>query len=610
MGANKLLRKSQLIVPFGVGAIVNMPDESIMACSIDNWADEAQEKIFDERLQQRLKVAHFCSPAPHEKFFKGLPFVRFPRWLFCPKCRKLKSIEEWTSLWTNVKRRDFDVPRCVNDGIKLVPSRFIVSCCNGHIDDFPWVRWAHKNSKGAHCSHPQLEISTAGGGAGLSRIRVKCTACEEPGQTMQGAFGPDVFKKLGWGCSGNRPWDGTKEDCKLFAMTLQRGASNVYFPKIVSSIVIPPYSKFSDDLSSAIKRTGVWSVLSTGKNLCTPEMEEKLILSLAEEVSKRLCRPVIEVVEKAKQMLGMLNPAIETQTETEYRYDEYRAFSGGIPFIQAESRDFNIESLSGVDYGIKGIDQVVLVHRLKEIRALTAFSRISPLDREVSGLPDDVDQNAPVRPVSVRTNPHINWFPGIEVRGEGIFLSFDKDYLQSWAEQKSVQKRSHIINDRYATVCKERNRNSRTITPEFIALHTFAHILVRQLSFECGYASAALRERIYCSQGDRSRMAGLLIYTASADSDGTLGGLVRQGRKDRFSGIIEKAIRSVEWCSSDPVCRESAGQGTDSLNLAACYACTLLPETSCEENNKFLDRVLVVGLPDDPDLGLFTGMLK
>jgi len=104
-------------------------------------------------------------------------------------------------------------------------------------------------------------------------------------------------------------------------------------------------------------------------------------------------------------------------------------------------------------------------------------------------------------------------------------------------------------------------------------------------------------------------MAGLLIYTASGDSEGTMGGLVRQGEQGRLENSIVRALRTAAWCSSDPVCSESSGQGPDSCNLAACHSCALLPETSCEEGNRLLDRVIVIGSPKEPALGFFLEYL-
>lgn len=141
-------------------------------------------------------------------------------------------------------------------------------------------------------------------------------------------------------------------------------------------------------------------------------------------------------------------------------------------------------------------------------------------------------------------------------------------------------------------------------------LHTLSHLLIKQLSFECGYSVASLCERIYCAEASEGKeMAGIFIYTASGDSEGTLGGLVRQGRPDAFPRIFKKAITTAKTCSNDPVCILSHGQGRESLNLAACHACVLLPETCCEERNTFLDRGLIVGTYDGYDFGFYRNFL-
>ena len=141
-------------------------------------------------------------------------------------------------------------------------------------------------------------------------------------------------------------------------------------------------------------------------------------------------------------------------------------------------------------------------------------------------------------------------------------------------------------------------------------LHTLAHVLINQLAFDCGYGSASLRERLYCDISDKEHpMQGILIYTASGDSEGTMGGLVRQGRSGRFESTLKRALQHAAWCSSDPVCIETTGQGADSANLAACHGCCLLPETSCEEGNRLLDRGLLVGTPKDKPLGFFSDLV-
>lgn len=155
---------------------------------------------------------------------------------------------------------------------------------------------------------------------------------------------------------------------------------------------------------------------------------------------------------------------------------------------------------------------------------------------------------------------------------------------------------------------RDRGLASKPVTPRFLLLHTLAHILINQLTFECGYSSASLRERLYVSEDQNHPMSGVLIYTAAGDSEGTLGGLVRMGRPGNLEPVLERTLASAEWCSSDPVCMElgeAGGQGPDSCNLAACHNCSLVPETSCESFNRFLDRWTLVGSPEDASPGFF-----
>ena len=173
-------------------------------------------------------------------------------------------------------------------------------------------------------------------------------------------------------------------------------------------------------------------------------------------------------------------------------------------------------------------------------------------------------------------------------------------------EQPGIVKRIASLARNYNLMRASRGQPQRNIAAKFILLHTLAHVLINQLSFDCGYGSASLRERLYCNFADpKNPMQGLLIYTASGDSEGTMGGLVRQGKPGRLEPTIRRAIQHAAWCSSDPVCIETTGQGADNANLAACHGCALLPETSCEEGNRVLDRALLIGIPDRPELGFF-----
>jgi hypothetical protein len=172
-----------------------------------------------------------------------------------------------------------------------------------------------------------------------------------------------------------------------------------------------------------------------------------------------------------------------------------------------------------------------------------------------------------------------------------------------------VVSRIKALNSRYNAARKAKNADipEKNITPEYVLIHTLAHVLINQFVFECGYGSSSLRERLYCNLTDTGKpMYGLLVYTASGDSEGTLGGLVRQGREGYLESTLYNAIEKARWCSSDPICIELDAQGPDGANLAACHSCCLLPETSCETGNRLLDRALLIGTLKDPNVGFFN----
>jgi hypothetical protein len=186
-------------------------------------------------------------------------------------------------------------------------------------------------------------------------------------------------------------------------------------------------------------------------------------------------------------------------------------------------------------------------------------------------------------------------------------MEFDRTRLSEWADRTcSIRERIDQLNGTYNFRRLAQGQNPRQISPQFVLLHTFAHVVINQLAYDCGYGSASLRERLYCDvENQDDSMCGVLIYTASGDSEGSMGGLVRQASRGLFESIVLRAIQKASWCSSDPVCIESRGQGAENCNLAACHGCCLLPETSCEEGNQLLDRALLLGTPNEPAIGFF-----
>jgi hypothetical protein len=299
-------------------------------------------------------------------------------------------------------------------------------------------------------------------------------------------------------------------------------------------------------------------------------------------------------------------------TEEQYRRSEYEAFRDGRGDVHT---DLSVEVRDVSEYHVPvagAVARVGLIRKLRETRAMAGFSRIfPPTGNDVAMMEGDgaLVMRQQIQPLSLDRN--LGWLPAIVVRGEGIFLEFEREVLDAWCAGGAPAERIAGMIRNYNARRADRLLPPRYITPKFVLLHTLAHMLIRQLSFECGYGSASLRERIYCeSSPDSEPMQGILIYTASGDSEGTMGGLVRQGEPGRLERTFAEAILGARWCSSDPVCIESTGQGAENANLAACHGCVLLSETSCEEGNRLLDRGMAIGSLDNPLCGLFTDRVR
>jgi hypothetical protein len=287
----------------------------------------------------------------------------------------------------------------------------------------------------------------------------------------------------------------------------------------------------------------------------------------------------------------------EEMTEDEYRLAEYKMLvkSSGGDALHFHSVNYPISKYHSKIHRL--FKSVSLVKKLRETRAFVGFSRLEP--NNSSSIEDKKSM--------IRLGNGA-WLPAIEVYGEGIFFEFSSDELKAWAEKKEVKKRLEPLNAAYQTSFFAK-ANPGNIRAEYVMLHTFAHLIINQLSYECGYGSSSIKERIYCEKcSDDLEMYGVLIYTASGDSEGSLGGLVRRGEPGKLEDTIISALENAKWCSSDPICITSPGQGPESLNRAACHNCALLPETCCECGNRLLDRGLIVGELDLPSTGFFNGL--
>ena len=374
----------------------------------------------------------------------------------------------------------------------------------------------------------------------------------------------------------------------------------------MSSIYLPPSdSSVPEEILEILEDAHVWTFL----NLISQATPDKKIdthfaqVVLQKYYPDRAINPE-KFAEAANRRLSGQDKteeqAVLTDTpEQAFRRDEYDLFrrdiQEGYPKTNLLIRSTSITEYEPIIHD--HFERVSLVHKLRETRAFVGFSRI---------FPEDNLEEWQRRTLISRTPKE--WLPAVIVRGEGIFLQFREAELHEWLSHydDQLQRRLAPMNRTFALLRQRRQQAPQPVTPRFVLLHTLAHLLINQLIFECGYGSASIRERLYSAEGDQP-MAGILLYTAAGDAEGTMGGLVRVGKPGRLEGVLRRGLEKARWCSTDPVCIESPGQGPDTCNLAACHSCTLLPETSCEEQNRLLDRGLVVGTLSEPYLGFFSG---
>ncbi len=564
------LRRNQLITTMGPGAIVDLKDASVIIAGIDGWekSDNVNElKINNIRLQNLLGKDYFLMP-PFTKDKTNNNFLhpdirayRFPKWYYCPICRKLAPYTEFL-----LKKGKIVCDKCNNK--EVIPSRFVVACEKGHISDFPYREWVHGGP--TECNK-MMKIRDTGKTGELKSIIIECECGMR--RDMGATFSKRTFKVQ---CNGEEPWLGDKKEvCSENVVTLQRSSSSVYFPITVSSILIPPWSK---EISQKIEEF----YEENKEDFENTEMLKQIItnkLLRLNNISKEEAANFVEAVLAEKNR--------DDLTFNELLEDEYRALG-----MEANEDEFITKEEPVPEFINKYINKVILVKKMTETIVEVGFKRINPEY-------DLMDSNT-----YTRLTDKINqkWLPGVNQKGEGIFLEFNKAKIQEWENRVDVKNRyESIVNRKEEGYLKGLRK---AITPRSILLHTLSHAIIRQLTFECGYSSTALKERIYTTFDDgKIDMAGILIYTTSSDSDGSLGGLVKQGKRKNFEKILEKTIENMAWCSTDPLCIEREQSGYKNLNLAACHACTLLPETSCELRNILLDRAAIRGKLDNLEIG-------
>lgn len=601
------VRPSQALTSFGIGSTVDLPNLSVMVMGLDDWPISHATEIAEERLllsaQSILgnKVKRFLAPprgpesqGAQSNWFDearqiGIPVAPFPRWMVCSRCRLLAPISSGLfepKVYPYRADRACYVHNCSTQGKAplVVPARFTVTCAKGHMDDFPWVDFVHHGPTDCKGLLYLYEVGVSGEALD---VEVKCESCGVRRRIGQ-AFGP-MNRSTMPACRGRRPHlrDFDPNGCDQEHMKpMLQGASNLWFPVLISALSVP---QASDDLGRLVEEN--WVVLDKANSL--EVLKAFRLIGQLKDLAKYTDEQVWAAIQKKNQGVP------EAQTDPDdLKTPEWKVFVD--PAKAKESRVFKLRAVEPPQGFAQSFEKIVLVEKLREVKAMVGFTRIIS--------PRDFDSAAELPPENrariSRRDP--TWLPACETRGEGIFFQFSEKKVQDWVDRhKAYEKEFERVHQEW--------RMSVNLDPNvgypgmrFVLLHSFAHALIRQLAIECGYTSAAITERIYsCDPSEGQAMAGVLIYTAAPDSEGTLGGLCALGEPDKLGRHVRRALEKVRLCASDPLCSEHKVGDDRKLHGAACHACSFLPETSCERGNKYLDRSVLVPTVERADLAFF-----
>lgn len=610
-------------MPFGVGAVHMQPNGySIVTAGLDDWFTSRdgeplekeqikRVKIVEPRLAAKLNVDHFrLPPSEADEFAEGhkkpsIPAYRFPTWFKCG-CGKL--IQGSPDLTTSPKCSKCDADR--NVARKKPQIRFIAACDHGHLQEFPWLEWVHKSRNYSEECAKSLTLS-ASGGATLSDIRLRCECCgkfrdltgvtsgelpktaEENGSSVLTSVifeGEDELT-----CDGKCVWHGPDHNSNHCGRPLRGilfNATNLHYSVTASAIKIPDLLrtdripldeviKADLDLDSAL-RLGIEYEVQPAKLLS--KLRDK------DDYARLTDYDDVELLTFLKKKAA--GEPIPEQAVQPIENEEFHVF------CQAkEQRDGELvmvkKSITADLPLISGIfSSIVAIEQLKETIAFEGFSRFLG-GRPKHGAPSFNDLLWRIPP----TEEKKKWLPAVQQTGEGIFLEFNVEKIEQWRRTSAVQNHFETLMQNQRRSIQKRGESVDDMKgPEYVLIHTFSHLLINRLIFECGYGSASLKERIYADFTRAEKVAGLLVYTSSGDSEGSMGGLVKLSDPKTLERIIENAINEAQWCSADPVCKEATetGSGPNSLNYAACHSCAMLPETCCESFNSLLDRSVFI----------------
>lgn len=612
-------RWSHLLGFSGVGALVRADNDLFVVMDIGRWTDKhgqpaGEPLVYVDLLRGALGLddKQLLQPPLARLVNHGavdgtcVPALRFPRWARCPSCGLL-HYQPWQA--GGQEQGSLEDPRCRCDKrSRLRQVDWVVAHPDGGLWDAPWHWLAHRDTRAARDCREDKEQQSLRltRDARSDHWLLRCGRCGSsqrfsPGQELKDERRARLQP---WQKSGT----GLAVPSKQSASILEVNDPRLYFTRLRGGLVIPPESQ--------VERGGLLDRLycnhAARMDLArarTRLARGGLLRRLASQFgcTREALDAALEQIEAGWPLYG------ETATRGQLLEKEYRALTTPIP-DQQEGEDFVTEhqtaawrtlaqtlALAQADTGRvhsvhAAVRQLVAVTRLREVRVFTGFHRVEQwFDDGIKPDLGDAAEWQTARLVPPDLDQGIDWLPAIELYGEGIFFTLDEALLSRWEAQEGLLRRAEALQRRFErTGMRFTDDPPLPLPPRFVLLHTLAHLLIRRLETAAGYSAASIRERIYCAAGPES-MAGILVYVAVADVAGSLGGLAELAAPERFLPLLAEVFDQADWCSLDPVCAEHEGQGPSQLNRAACHACALVPEPSCQFGNVLLDRVFIAG---------------
>ena len=607
------VRASQLLSPFGTGSLIDVNNQSILVCDSENWKKN-DNSIIDSRLEESLNSRGFIEPPiPNNKdrinIDEIVQGIRFPSWYFSPQSRELMPIEEWENKLPPNSKTDHNIfeqnPFYYNHKSyreKLVPVRIICACSNGHLQEFPWMEWCHGGKPKDDSKH-SLSLRSRGHSSAISDLEIVCKCGKR--NNLHGIFYKDsvnkIFSEMDVKCNGEFLWKSseTPEKCDCDVNVMLRNQSNLHFPIIKTSVNIP---LVEHNIIDQIKDHRVYLDIQEDLDEYT-DFESYIRSDKAEHSINRLVKHL--KVEK-NIIISSLRENLTRETKNisnmDYKKIEYLVLKGDVKTNEMKGSNFIIEAQGNDSFPrhqyMNHIENITLVKNVEIINALVGFTRIHTFESEQMLESED-------NPKFVSLRRKDNRYVANKFKGEGIFFNLNPDTIDKWYKYVERTDPSILEEVQKKIGYVKHLDHSQFINPKLYLIHTLSHLLINELTNTSGYSSSSLKERIYFNE--ELDMYGVLIYAASSDENGTLGGLVKQGTPSNFFNTLENAINNATWCGNDPVCIDSSNQGRDSLNSAACHACSLISETSCEFQNVYLDRKMLIGTLENEKIGFFTG---